>query len=85
MKGKYDHPFEMGEQVESCLPGIQKADYYRAVEIIQKEEFGGYALREGEQYTLRRFDERMRESLCRKKGLIFKMLLRYWYAVERGE
>lgn len=85
VKGKYDHPFEMGEQVESCLPGIQKADYYRAVEIIQKEEFGGYALREGEQYTLRRFDERMRESLCRKKGLIFKMLLRYWYAVERGE
>lgn len=83
IKGKYDHPFEIAEQVECCLPGIREADYRRAVELIQKEKFGGHELRQGERYTLRKFDGRLRESLYRKKGLVFRLLLRYWYAVEK--
>lgn len=80
--GNYNHPAELAGKVAESFPGIRAREYERAILLIQKVRFGGKKLRASETYTLECFLNRLRRQLYQKKGILNRLRLRYWYAVE---
>ncbi len=81
VKGNYNHPLELAEQVEERFDGISKEEYVRAVNLLQKVRFGGKRLKPYELHTLECFQERLAVSLSRQSRIWGRCKVRYWYVL----
>lgn len=81
VKGELTDPTALWDEVEKCFPGIQKAEYFRVDQLVQKYRFGGIELAPHEMRVIIGFEERMKQSLYGKAKLPGKLKLRYIDAV----
>ena len=83
VKGNYNHPFELTDDVDKKFRGISKNRYERAIFLIHKVRFGEKELRKDEKYALSCFVLKLKRELYQNQGFFGKLKLRYGYAVEK--
>ncbi len=83
VKGNYNHPFELTDDVDKKFRGISKNRYERAIFLIHKVRFGEKELRKDEKYALSCFVLKLKRELYQNQGFFGKLKLRYGYVVEK--
>lgn len=81
VEGNYNHPLELSRQVTEKIPAVSQEEYIRAVNLLQKIQFGGKELLPHERHTLDCFAQRLAEAIYRQENLWGRLKLRYWYIV----
>ena len=82
VQGDFAHPKKLWNEVHEALPALEKEEYDRALELVQKARFGGKNLRPHEWHTLRCFQQKMRTLLYEKGNFIQRKILRDIYLFE---
>lgn len=80
IQGDFDYPFELEAELQEKLPALSIVLYERAVELVQKVQFGGVELAPYEKHSLEAFQEQLKLAVA-ATGKGKKLLCRYWYAI----
>lgn len=80
IQGDFDYPFELEAELQEKLPALSIVLYERAVELVQKVQFGGVELAPYEKHSLEAFQEQLKLAIT-ATGKKKKLLCRYWYAI----
>lgn len=82
IKGNLSQPEEMWKEIKRKLPGIQKAEFQRFLELVQKVRFGGKELEPYEQYTLMALYRHLERCWYQSSSRFGKLVRRYYDLVE---
>lgn len=81
VRGDYSQPLELLEEVQEKFPGIQKEEYERIVDLIQKARFGEKQWEKSELRTVDCYIGHLKECLYENSGRIKKVLFRYLWII----
>ncbi len=79
IKGDYGRPMEISAEVEEKIVGIRRAEYERAVQLLQKIRFGGKKLLPSEMHTLDCFLRKLARVLYTQGSAWKKIKMRYFF------
>lgn len=79
--GDYAQTQELWIQMKQAFPGIEKEEYQRVIELMQRIRFGQKQWTLSEQRTVLCYVRHLEKCLYRKRKPIGRLILRYYYAI----
>jgi hypothetical protein len=85
VRGNYNRPYELSDEIERRFSGIYRRDYERAIGLLQKIRFSGRELSSHESRTLNTLRIQMQKSLYKRGDRFRKFYLRYVIALQKTD